>query len=286
MKKLTELAAFGCILLSVSCGTHVERTLSETGTKGGSSTNSSGGSGNGGTSTGGQVGTPTLSPSSGYYFDPVTVTATTDTSEAAIYCTQDGSEPTSKSALYATPLQIARSTILRCRAYKSGMTASKIAEGLYVIEGSPPDGNGLPTFHSARIEISFGVDDQDEIRIRNGVMDLIHVSGDRSENPVVKITRADGTVTNVNPWDLSPFHIEDGITCNWSPSGCVSSPLNLKLTDFAKGGFGYIPRSSIDLFVGRGSVTVNDQDRVVVRDSRPSWSGYWFAFEYWYRASE
>lgn len=273
MMRRKVLAGLGSLLFLVSCGTDVERTTgssaASTGTTTGASTEV------------GQVRPVQLLPASGYYLSPVTATAYTETVAAYLYCTQDGQEPTESSPRYLGPIQISRSTLLRCRAFKPGMTPSEIAEATYVIEGTSP----LGTFRSKRIRISLTVDGQDEIRIQDGVMDLIHVRDQQPGNPVVEILKADNSVEASFNWGLTPFHVEEGITCNWSPNGCVSAPFNLNLSDFAPGGFGYIPRSSLGVIVGRDSVTVNDKDRIVIRDGQASWSGYWFVFEYWYMAT-
>jgi hypothetical protein len=158
------------------------------------------------------------------------------------------------------------------------MNPSEQKEALYVIQGSAPSGS----CHFVRVEISLAVDDLDELRVHDGVMDLVHVSGRRPENPFVTITHMDGSVNVLDPWPLDPFRVEDGVTCNWSPGGCVSSPVNLGLTDMLPGSVGVIPPSTLDVVVGRGSVSVQEPALILIRDPLSNWSGYWFFFEYWY----
>ncbi len=271
MKRTAFAVGLGSILLLFwACGTDVGRTTTD--------------------NSNGQASTVTekvkalrFSQSSGYYTSSILVAVSTDTPGVSIFCTQDGQEPTKSSTAYTQSILIKQSTILLCRGFKDGFTSSDIGERLYVIEGSSPP---VGKFASVKIDISLGVDGEDQLRIQDGVMNLIHVSGDRPENPVVKITRPDGTVDTTNPWNLDLFHAETGISCNWSSGACVSAPLDLKLTDFASGGFGYIPPSSLDRIVWRDSVSVNDQNRVVIHDGPSSWSGYWFTFEYWYTTSK
>jgi hypothetical protein len=248
------------LLVLASCGTDVERTPGT------------------GAATGGQTAVSQVLPiemsvPSGYYASPVVVTLQTRTPDADIYCTQDGTDPTKDSTRYTQSIRITRSTILRCRAFKEGMNASAIAEGLFVIAGSVTTGNGLPPFHSVKIELAFAVDDMDLIRIQNGMMNLIHVNGQQPQNPWVQITRSDGSVETINPWTLTPFQAD------------VSAPLDLKLTDFAPEGFGFIPPASLGLIVGRDSVSVNGSNQIVVHDGPASFSAYDFIFEYWYTAT-
>jgi hypothetical protein len=226
-----------------------------------------------------------FSPQTGYYLAAISVTAQTATADAAIYCTQNGQVATESSTLYTGPLSISRSTILKCRAFKTGMTASDPAEALYVIEGSPP-GPEFPKFNTAQITLKFTVDGQDEIRIQNGVMDLIHVNGTQPGNPRVEISRWDGSSAVIDPWSLAPFHPESGFTCNWGSGSCVSTSANLGITDFAEDGVAFVVPGSLNRVVGRGNVSVNSRNRVVINDYQSDYSGYWIIFEYRYTTSE
>ncbi len=82
------------------------------------------------------VSTPTASPASGTFSGPTAVTLSTSTPDASIYYTTDGSMPTPSSSLYAGPITISRSTILKAIAVKSGMLRSNMATFTYSMQGS------------------------------------------------------------------------------------------------------------------------------------------------------
>ena len=263
-------AGFGAVLFMLSCGTDVERTLAT-------------GSSSGGSSATLKVSPLRFNPPEGIYPSAQTVLVLVDTAAVNIYCTQDGTEPTVSSTFYTGRIEITQTTLLRCRGFRNDMLPSDIAQAVYVIQGSPPN----QLFHTVRIEMNFSVDAEDVIRIQNGIMDLIHVKGEvpavNPNAPVVIITRAGGSAQAFNNWSLSSFHVETGITCNLS-GGCVSTPLDLGLTDLAAGGFAYIS-SSVIKDVGRGSVVVTGPNTIDISDPAASRSLYEFDFEYSYLAT-
>lgn len=83
--------------------------------------------------------TPMLSPGSGSYSDTQTVTISTSTTDADIYYTLDGSDPTTGSTLYSDPVDITVSERLKAIAHKSNYANSLIGFADYVI------GDVLPT---------------------------------------------------------------------------------------------------------------------------------------------
>lgn len=228
----------------------------------------------------GYVRPPVFGPGSGYYDAPVSVNVHSDTEGAQIYCTKDARVPTTSSMLYTGPIVVSQSTILSCKAFKSCMNPSANTQALYVIQGSAPAEN----CRFVRVEISLGVDQVEQLRLHDGVMDLVHINGLRPEDPLVVITQMDGSVNVVDRWNLDPFHAETDLACNWSPNGCVSSALNLGIPDMLPGSVGVIPPSTLDLIVGRGSVLVQEPNIILIQDPVSNWSGYWFFFEYWYAA--
>ncbi|MEK8034942.1 beta-1,3-glucanase family protein [Ideonella sp. DXS29W] len=86
--------------------------------------------GNGGPNT---VAKPSFSPSPGSYSAAQTVTLATTTDGAVIHYTLDGSKPTPKSPVYSTPLSISKTTTIKARAYKDGLTKSTISKGTYTL---------------------------------------------------------------------------------------------------------------------------------------------------------
>ncbi|MEM7582260.1 MAG: PQQ-dependent sugar dehydrogenase [Acidobacteriota bacterium] len=76
---------------------------------------------------------PVITPPGGAFDDPVEVTLATATVGAMIHYTLDGSEPTQASPLYSAPLTVATSSLLRARAYASGLLPSGIADATFQI---------------------------------------------------------------------------------------------------------------------------------------------------------
>lgn len=76
---------------------------------------------------------PVFSPAGGNYADSVIVTITTDTEEALIHYTLDGSEPDEDSNLYTSPIVIDATSVIKARAYKEGWLPSDIVSGVYGI---------------------------------------------------------------------------------------------------------------------------------------------------------
>ncbi|HEX7599904.1 MAG TPA: chitobiase/beta-hexosaminidase C-terminal domain-containing protein, partial [Polyangia bacterium] len=77
--------------------------------------------------------TPTFSPVAGTYAGAQDVTIATTTAGAEIYYSLDGTDPTQSSSRYATPVRIANSTVLKARAYATGMAPSAVASAAYSI---------------------------------------------------------------------------------------------------------------------------------------------------------
>ncbi len=94
-------------------------------TIGGTTTNGTGSSGGSGT-------TPTFSPPAATYATDQDVTISTTISGATIYFTTDGSEPTSTSTVYSSPVRVAANRTLKAIAIKDDLR-SDVASGEFVI---------------------------------------------------------------------------------------------------------------------------------------------------------
>jgi 6-phosphogluconolactonase (cycloisomerase 2 family) len=80
------------------------------------------------------VSAPVFSPGPGSYPAAQDVTITTVTSGAAIRFTTDGSTPTATNGtMYASPVHISETSILKAVAYRAGWTTSFVTQGQYVI---------------------------------------------------------------------------------------------------------------------------------------------------------
>ena len=77
------------------------------------------------------VATPTFSPEAGSYTTTQNVTISCTTDGATIHYTVDGTDPTTASATYSTPIAISETTTVKAMAVKSGMNNSSIATAVY-----------------------------------------------------------------------------------------------------------------------------------------------------------
>jgi hypothetical protein len=83
---------------------------------------------------GGTVATPVISPGTEGFQASVSATITDSTTGSTIYYTQDGSTPTTSSAIYTTALTITSTTTLTAMAAASGMTNSSISAVTYSLD--------------------------------------------------------------------------------------------------------------------------------------------------------
>lgn len=80
------------------------------------------------------VATPTFIPAGGVYTGTQSVVLSSVTSDAEIRYTTDGSEPTSASNKFATPIRLAGSQTLKAIAMKKGMATSPVDSASYTIK--------------------------------------------------------------------------------------------------------------------------------------------------------
>lgn len=98
------------------------------------------------------VATPTFSLAEGTYTSVQTVTITTDTEDASIYYTTNGSEPTTSSQLFTEPISVGETMTIKAIAVKGGMANSAVASATYTI--NLPDYTELPfSFNNGRSDI-------------------------------------------------------------------------------------------------------------------------------------
>jgi parallel beta-helix repeat protein len=96
------------------------------------------------------VATPVFTPGGGTYDSAVVVTISCVAPLATIYFTTDGSEPTTSSPTYTTPLQVAHRLVLKARAYFPGSLPSAVEQAAYFLPGD------------RIIRVSSGGDDQND----------------------------------------------------------------------------------------------------------------------------
>ena len=113
-----------------------------------------------------QVAKPTFTPESGSYAD-VSVTINCATPGASIYYTLNGNEPTEQDMLFEEPIEMPEgTTILKAKAFKTGMDPSVVATASYIVEVGIEEWNAQikicpnPTSGELRIK-------NEELRIEN-----------------------------------------------------------------------------------------------------------------------
>lgn len=79
------------------------------------------------------VETPSIRPPAGTYANAQNVAITTNTADASIYYTTDGSTPTTSSTLYTGPVNVASSLTIKAIATKTGAATSPLASAAYTI---------------------------------------------------------------------------------------------------------------------------------------------------------
>lgn len=77
------------------------------------------------------VATPVFSLEGGYYTEEQTLTITTETEDAQIYYTLDGTTPTTESILYEGPITLNQTVTVKAIAVKEGMSNSVMASATY-----------------------------------------------------------------------------------------------------------------------------------------------------------
>jgi Chitobiase/beta-hexosaminidase C-terminal domain/Legume lectin domain/Fn3 associated len=90
--------------------------------------------------------TPVISPATGTYTSPQTVTVTDSTSGSSIFYTLNGAQPTSSSTKYTAPFTVSATTTVKAIATASGFSASKTATSVITIQSG---GGGSPTINFA-----------------------------------------------------------------------------------------------------------------------------------------
>lgn len=81
-----------------------------------------------------QVNIPVFDPAVNTFFDSLYIKLFTDTPEADIYYTADGSEPTICSTLYSDSIFIDTTTTIKAKAYKCGLEVSEVVTSTYNLE--------------------------------------------------------------------------------------------------------------------------------------------------------
>lgn len=73
------------------------------------------------------VSAPVITPNDGIYYEPQSVSITCADADAVIRYTTDGSAPTENSTIYSAPFTVNNTTIVKAKAWKTGMTPSFVS---------------------------------------------------------------------------------------------------------------------------------------------------------------
>ena len=95
-----------------------------------------------------KVASPTFDPAGGAYSSAQNIVLSCPTPGATITYTTDGSEPSSSSATYSSPIIVTSSSTIKAKAFISRMTDSDTASATYTIN-LPPSVVSTPTFNPA-----------------------------------------------------------------------------------------------------------------------------------------
>jgi hypothetical protein len=89
----------------------------------------------------GRVVTPVLDPEPGYYNTAQSIEITTDTANAVIYYTIDGSEPTEDDVLYTVPINLGLgdNVVINAKGFSDDLLPSETAGGEYIINQTVPN---------------------------------------------------------------------------------------------------------------------------------------------------
>lgn len=105
-----------------------------------------------------QVATPTFNPVGGTYSTSQNVSISTSTPNATIRYTTDGSEPTSTSTVYSSPISVSSTTTIKAKGFRDGWTPSATASATYTIGTTPPPADFVfvqgGTFHNGTSNVT------------------------------------------------------------------------------------------------------------------------------------
>lgn len=129
--------------------------------------------------TGETVATPTFSPDSGRYIGPVDVTISCVTPGVTIHYTTNGATPTGGDPIYTGPVTISSPTVLKAKAWKSGLEPSQVKSANYIITGGITgtvnrrvDGLPVPGLRVCAFDIDIGTMKGEGYTDANGVYEI------------------------------------------------------------------------------------------------------------------
>jgi hypothetical protein len=178
------------------------------------------------------VATPVFSVATGTYSSPQTVAIACATAGATIYFTIDGSNPTSASPVYSTPLTVSATTTVKAIAVKSGMTTSMVAANTITIQLilSPVTFGNFTAGSQAGNVVSFtGIGNAVSDQAISAVEPFSVVANlDSNSNGIAIVVSASATAENWGSGvDVFPFGflVSSGILHHTAKNGILSTNL-------------------------------------------------------------
>jgi len=96
-----------------------------------------------------RVATPIINPDGGTFTGPVMVTLRSNTGDAAIYYTTDGSTPTTQSTRYTAPFQVNKNITVIAKGFRAGYLDSYLSFAYFtmIVDQAPPAQVAAPTIN-------------------------------------------------------------------------------------------------------------------------------------------
>ncbi len=197
--------------------------------------------------TGPTVATPTITPASGSFSSPQTVTLASATPGASLTYATDGSQANQYSTPYTGPFTQQYSGVISAFAYKSGMLNSGVSSATLTIAGSPAQpGNTNSVSSSSAAETSLTTTVTNTV---NGSFVLLSVyQYDNTNQPTACVSSSGNTATTIkvqgdggavhNSYNISAYAIANEpagtstITCTW-PAGAPAVGPTLNVASFS-----------------------------------------------------
>jgi hypothetical protein len=170
----------------------------------------------------GQVATPTFSPVAGTYGGTQNVTISTVTSGATIYYTTNGSDPTTGSTQYATPVAVATSETLKALAVKANYVDSAIGSAAYTIVHTRSltiDHTQVPNTDQSNFTVLVSLTDAALKSVANGG----HVAGALGHDITFS---SDSVGSSLYSWEIESYDPVNGVLVAWVKIPAVATAAN------------------------------------------------------------
>lgn len=153
-------------------------------------------------------------PAPGVYTEAKSVVLTTDTEDAVIYYTTDGSQPSKESAVYAAPISVEETTTIKALATKADMDDSAVSTFTYTINLPPvldkkPIDDAIAAAESAKSGIS--ISDSDPSNVSDGTKFVSTAVMKALTDAIQTATAAKNTVTTAVEVNAAAKALNDAV---------------------------------------------------------------------------